>query len=973
MKPANMNVVGSFALRTMVRDNNQSCLDFVVTMPSAIFQDKDYLNYRYFLKRAYYLSCIASAIKSEQKKKFSAEFDYLNGNRLLPILVLRPVAEDESLSKWKIHILLASQRGIFAEHRLLPTNNCLRESSPNTQSNHSVRKSTPFYNSSILADGLVTSYLKLQHDTLQSCPAFLDACLLGRTWLSQRGFNSRVEQGGFGNFEWMTMAAILLQGGGPKNTPLFSEGYSSYQLFKALLQYISTKDLSREPTVINGDITLQSLKGTGMPYFVDGQRSHNVLYKMTPWSYKLLQCDARVSLAALSDKSLDQFEATFISKVDHYLTRYDAIIEIPKGTLLGQSNSNGSLTGLNAHCENLYTVLSRGLNSRAKVISIRVPLGQPWNTSSSPPNGLDNQSVIVGFMFDESNINRTIDRGPSAEDIKEAASFRKFWGEKAELRRFKDGSIIESVVWPTNSSSSTFRNIVSFALSKHLGSEVEQSIRYIEDSSKQFLPSGPKGQQSNQELFQIAIANLRNLEQEIRGLDDMPLHLRQIQPADSQLSYSSENIPFMSESSTALCPANVTIQFEGSARWPDDMDAIQRTKVAFLIKLAELLEQSSLNVICKVGLENGDCPMLNQALLDVIFSTGPVFRLRIHHDREATLLERRLKDKTIPSHEKLDSGIALHNYKQMFICQPTHTLAIQGLCTRHSSFSSTVRLVKAWFSSHLLSSHFHESLIELFVARIYTQPYPWSVPCSPTSGLLRTLILLSRWDWRNEPWIANLGSINMTESEMLAIQTRFQAWRKIDPELNRLVLFIASNIDGDGATWTDHAKPPKVVASRMTALARSAVQMVKEQGIRLTLDSIFSSSLTDYDFTIHLNRDVAGGKLGRSGRDDKKFKNLQLQKSSDTELIGYDPIQQFVSELQQVYGDTMILFYDKARGIIAGLWNPQTRRTWKLKLRFSSAPLGKADEIDANRKGIMNEVARLGGDLIKNISDRGKD
>jgi U3 small nucleolar RNA-associated protein 22 len=972
-KPANTNVVGSFALGTMVRNDGQPRIDFVVTMPRSIFQEKDYLNYRYFLKRAYYISCIASAIKSECNERFKMEFHYLNGNHLLPILVLQPLAVADSLSKWRIQIIPTTQQGIFVEHRLLPTKNCLRDNSSNVESNTSSCKPTPFYNSSILADSLMTAYMKLQHEALQSCPAFLDACLLGRTWLFQRGFDSRVERGGFGNFEWIAMAALLLQGGGPKNTPLFSQGYSSYQLFKAVLQYIATKDLAREPATIHGDLSLQNLKGSGLPYFIDGQRNHNILYKMTPWSYKLLQNDARVSLAGLSDQSLDQFEATFISKVDHYLTRYDAIIEIPKGTLSSNLDLKDSKMGLTHHCQSMYAILSKALNTRTRVISIHVPVIKPWSTSNPPFNGLDNEMITVGFVFDESNVNRTLDRGPSAEDTKEAASFHKFWGEKAELRRFKDGSIVESVIWPTNSSSSIFHSIVSFALSKHLGSEVEHSVRYIEDSFKRYFSSGAKVQRSNPEIFQAAITTLRDLEQEIRGLDDMPLHLRQIQPADSQLSYSSENIPFISESSNLPRTANVTIQFEGSARWPDDMDAVQRTKAAFLLKLGELLDQSTAGIICRIGLENGDCPLLNQAFLDVIFRNGEAFRLRIHHDREATLLDRRLKDKSILPHEKMDAGIALHNYKQMFISQPTHTLAMQSLSTRHSSFSSTVRLVKAWFSSHFLSTHFHESLIELFVARIYTQPYPWSVPCSAISGLLRTLILLSRWDWRNEPWIANLGSTNMTEPDVLAIQTRFQAWRKIDPELNRLVIFAASNVEADGAMWTDYAKPPKVVASRMTALARSAVHMVKEQGTRLNLDSIFSSSLTDYDFIIHINRDVADSKLAHSRRDDKKFKNLQLQLSSNVELTGYDPVHQFVSELQQAYGDTMILFYDKAKqGIIAGLWNPQTRRAWKLKLRFSSTPLGKADEINVNKEGILNEVARLGGDLIKNISDRGK-
>ena len=31
--------------------------------------------------------------------------------------------------------------------------------------------------------------------------------------------------------------------------------------------------------------------------------------------------------------------------------------------------------------------------------------------------------------------------------LMQAAEFREFWGERAQLRRFKDGSIKEAVVW----------------------------------------------------------------------------------------------------------------------------------------------------------------------------------------------------------------------------------------------------------------------------------------------------------------------------------------------------------------------------------------------------------------------------------------------------------------------------------------------------------------------------------------------
>lgn len=41
---------------------------------------------------------------------------------------------------------------------------------------------------------------------------------------------------------------------------------------------------------------------------------------------------------------------------------------------------------------------------------------------------------------------RLVDLGPPA-DSPDAAAFRQLWGERAELRRFQDGSIREAVAW----------------------------------------------------------------------------------------------------------------------------------------------------------------------------------------------------------------------------------------------------------------------------------------------------------------------------------------------------------------------------------------------------------------------------------------------------------------------------------------------------------------------------------------------
>lgn len=82
--------MGSYALKTMVKTEGVLSVDMVVVMPESIFQEKDFLNYRYFYKRAYYLACIAAGLQDSIKEEFQLRFEYLNGNSLHPILVAKP-------------------------------------------------------------------------------------------------------------------------------------------------------------------------------------------------------------------------------------------------------------------------------------------------------------------------------------------------------------------------------------------------------------------------------------------------------------------------------------------------------------------------------------------------------------------------------------------------------------------------------------------------------------------------------------------------------------------------------------------------------------------------------------------------------------------------------------------------------------------------------------------------------------------
>ena len=184
-----------------------------------------------------------------------------------------------------MRIILGTVSNAFPKHKTLPWSNCLRATIYEDDGSLWEKSSTPIYNATLRAECSIDSYLKLLHDTSIVVNGFQNACILGATWLRQRGLGTGIRQGGFGAFELAAMISLLLQTG-PKEKPILSVGYSSYQLFKALLQFLVSRDLAHEPLLLFVDHTKYSgLPRSDTPLLFDGKRSMNLLYKMSSWSY----------------------------------------------------------------------------------------------------------------------------------------------------------------------------------------------------------------------------------------------------------------------------------------------------------------------------------------------------------------------------------------------------------------------------------------------------------------------------------------------------------------------------------------------------------------------------------------------------------------------------------------------------------------------------------------------------------------
>ncbi|KIV96663.1 hypothetical protein PV10_00501 [Exophiala mesophila] len=981
--PSSIKTRGALVDNLSVKHEN--LIDIRVIMPESLFQEKDYLNNRAFHKAAFYLSCIALSLKESYPKEFDWSFSHQHDLDLLPIVCLIP--RDPQLAKFTFQISVGFPSAVIPIEKTSPTKVCLRNST--VSDDESDRKPVPVYNGAIRYAASSSSLA--ERTKLSRSPAFDESCRVAQIWLRQRGFSSAISEGGFGFDEWSHICGLLLQQGGHRNHPLFSKQYSSLQFLKAMLQILAVRDL-RDPWII-GDIKVE-IPRSDVPVLYDVTNGFNVLYKMTPWSYERLRHHAQLSLTALNTKHQDNFESIFLFKVAEPFLQYDEVLSI---NIPGKSFA--STAERVQYLQRLYSVISRGLGDRTNLINFTFPKAQTWPLKHDHGASTTDIQVEVGLLINADNITRLVDHGPSADEQQEAAEFREFWGEKAELRRFKDGSISESLVWLPGTPVTL--QIIKHLVLQHFKLLPSSVTRRSRDLQSDLLEEADAV--STKDAFRLINNTYQSLTSTLHGLQGLPLPIRSISPADAALRSSTIDNPLIPPASK---PIDILIQFDSSARWPDSLPAIQHTKIAFLLKVSELLSSSDQTLTTRIGLENttqATSGYFNTSFLDIIYPSGgpgisPIcFRARILHDRESHLLQTALSDKTLHGSVRDSINTALTEYKSAFLASPIHTTTIRTLCTRFPPLSGTIRLLKKWISSHRLLDHIPPEILEILAAQTFLQPTPWAAPGSCTTAFLRCLHLLSRWDWTTAPLVVDLSlGQEMSSSQVDVIKTRFQAWRKLDPSFNKVVWCVGTNLDETGTVWTGNGRVERVVASRVRALASAAIDRVRsshEDGMDAgSWDGLFVGDLENYDFIIRLKRSVTGNARSKRRRSSAgeavdsvvEYKNLQIGEALDIDSIGFDAVQLYLEDLRFVFGHTALFFHDGsaagANSVIAGLWRPSVKgeKEWRVRLGWSSVPLpiksGDGDEEDAekfmctfNGDAVLAEMAALGEGLVKEI------
>jgi U3 small nucleolar RNA-associated protein 22 len=449
----------------------------------------------------------------------------------------------------------------------------------------------------------------------------------------------------------------------------------------------------------------------------------------------------------------------------------------------------------------------------------------PHPISTAQPTPLP--TLTLGIVFDPTHAFRLVDHGPPASSAGVHA-YRAFWGTKAELRRFKDGAIVESCVWDegivrVEDRESIPARIVLYILNLHFG--VPEGDACILAGDYGHAVSTPAVRSRGESGYKHALAAFDKLTKKLKALEDdghLPLMLVSTKPYSPYLRYTSvlppSPIPSSSKSihpTTSHLPAfEVALQFERSSQWPDDLRAIQKVKLALFESIARGLSQGNDDISQACVVIDKNASEIEDAYALEVVLDGWAFHAHVGHDREMTLLQdmlgvgsKRLDQPALPAHERQAATHSLHVYRKRFIHGPAHHTTVLALHHKWSAFSYTVRLVKRWFGAHWLNARVTDEAIELICAQVFLL-HDSDVPACGKRGFVRAMNFLGSWGGvAYVPLYEAVRENNAVVTPEPSVVAGKGSWR------------LATLEDSSGTMWCENVTIP--VASRIRDVAKA--------------------------------------------------------------------------------------------------------------------------------------------------------
>ncbi|GER49635.1 nucleolar protein [Striga asiatica] len=540
--PKSLEIGGSYSIQCAVRPDVN--IDLFLRLPKECFHEKDYLNYRYHAKRFLYLCMIKNHLKQSSIVQDVKWVAFHNEARK-PVLVVYPVTRLSDNTVFSLK-LIPTAPSLFTLSKLNPQRNNIR----------SVSQATPRYNSSILEDMLIEDNSEFIKKTFEGHKELGKALLLLKVWARKNFLFVHDCLSGF----LITAIVAYLASKSGKNR--INSSMNAVQILRITMDFIANSKawdsgLFFQP---EGERSISKEKKTQLQSFpiiiCDSLLNYNMAFRMSTGGFQELRDEAALALACMDKCESGGFDEIFMTKID-YPAKYDCCIRLDL-----KDNQDFHISGfcLDDECWRSYEqkvlgVIDQALKGRTKLIRViwRNTSGEcNFENGLSTPNG---ESMFIGIVIGsvEEAFKQAI-VGPSPEDKDKAVEFRKFWGDKATLRWFRDGKIAEVAVWEHEEWEKhlIIKEIAEHALMRHL-SLPKQNIVPIVDQLDFVLSYGNRDPISFSKNLFKAYEELSKL---LRLLEDIPLKISSL---------------------------------EGSGNWPMDEVAMEKTKSAFLLKIAERL------------------------------------------------------------------------------------------------------------------------------------------------------------------------------------------------------------------------------------------------------------------------------------------------------------------------------------------------------------------------------------------------
>ncbi|RUS78247.1 hypothetical protein EGW08_013986 [Elysia chlorotica] len=990
--PVDVCVSGSFVIDAMVMPDVVA--DLILVVPKGFFQPKDYLNQRYTRKRALYLCSLASHL-DKLKRVQDLKFKNFMGNPHKPVLLVKLNSEDDKTVTLCLQVV--PETDTFKESRFHVSKNNIRPGwfSENSEENQNddgteALPATPYYNSSVLHDLCLVRNKQFIEKILGGSEGVRDGVKLLKVWLTQRELLKGL--GAFSSFLLSCYVAYLIM------SKKVNKLMNYYQVFRTTILFLSKSDWILEPPSLFEDKpqkmqpSLDEFRESGSCVFVDRSGFYNLAYMLPPHVFSRVKHEAELSLDALEQHQQSSFDALFMAHVS-FARKFDHVFHISlKGSQLNDTlekidGLQQKVMDVGGHVslilsQHVVTVLSEALGKRAKLLQCKIDKPKEWSKCDDPHDDKETR-LTFGICIDTANAFNILDKGPSAEAV-ESREFRAFWGDKSEMRRFKDGTIHEAVLWTDSTCQRdrrlVCRSIVQHVLQRHC-SIPAKSIQYMEGKLDpllhvNLLPKESSLLYGTGEEQSLAVHHaFDHISRAVRTLSSLPLSIHSIQGVHPVFRHASvfpplpvtqassdvdvvsgHAVPKEGKSLPQYIPAlKVICMLEGSGKWPEEIEAIVCLKTLLHIKMgAELRERHSMST------------SVHKDYVDVV-KDGFVFRLVISNTRELAVLRTVKTESGMIKFKDTERSSAL---EKEIVDLPRLTHLLHGIQQENPVFSVTVRLCKRWIASQMVCGLVSEEAVELMVAYIFTSPHPYAVPGSPNTGLLRFLYLLSSFNWKADPLMVNLNK-DFTDEDYASIPKEFQKNRTSLPSM-----CICTPTDKQGTKWTKPL-PTEPLLKRLIILAHESMTALECQILKSVdvtdFKMIFRPPLCHFDLVIHLLKKA--NVLHHQSVDGNEC--VEISESKDTgkkfPVVNFCVAEKFFQDLQTTFGDLAMFFYDPFGGNVIGLvWKPQAFEDKDFKpvnFRFRRPVINDTEKpnLEIIKDSILDDIRVMGGGIVQSI------